>query len=161
MSLPGVLTDSRSFGGRKSRSRWKAELTCRWTLFPLTDAVWAMFYYTQLYICAFSFVSEVIRIGLMNSKHTSNEQPCGQMRNTRSWRNNIKPAGLLPTSRVRHSVSSPEAPLPVPMLDTSYNVTMLLEPCYGFAWITSFQVGLCLIYLQGTSFGSRTRPSCC
>jgi hypothetical protein len=28
-------------------------------LFPLTDAVWAMFYYTQLYICAFSFVSAV------------------------------------------------------------------------------------------------------
>jgi hypothetical protein len=32
----------------------------RWTLFPLTDAVWAMFYYTQLYICAFSFVSATI-----------------------------------------------------------------------------------------------------
>jgi hypothetical protein len=29
----------------------------RWTVFPLNDAVWAMFYYTQLYICAFSFVS--------------------------------------------------------------------------------------------------------
>jgi uncharacterized membrane protein len=26
--------------------------------FPLTDTVWAMFYYTQLYICAFSFVSD-------------------------------------------------------------------------------------------------------
>lgn len=30
----------------------------KWKLFPLTDTVWAMFYYTQLYICAFSFVSE-------------------------------------------------------------------------------------------------------
>lgn len=29
----------------------------KWKLFPLTDAVWAMFYYTQLYICSFSFVS--------------------------------------------------------------------------------------------------------
>jgi hypothetical protein len=29
----------------------------RWAVFPLTDAVWAMFYYVQLYICAFSFVS--------------------------------------------------------------------------------------------------------
>jgi hypothetical protein len=28
-----------------------------WTIFPLNDAVWTMFYYTQLYICAFSFVS--------------------------------------------------------------------------------------------------------
>lgn len=31
----------------------------KWNLFPLTDAVQAMFYYTQLYICAFSFVSGV------------------------------------------------------------------------------------------------------
>jgi len=161
MSSPGVLTDSRSSGGRKSRSPWKAGLTFRWTLFPLTDAVWAMFYYTQLYICAFSFVSEMFRIELNDSKHTSNEQPCEQMKNTRSSRNSIKPAGLLPTSRVHHSVYSPGALLPVPMLDTSYNVTMLLEPCYGSAWITSFQVGLCPIYLHGTSFGSHTRPSCC
>lgn len=29
----------------------------KWTLFPLTDTVWVMFYYIQLYICAFSFVS--------------------------------------------------------------------------------------------------------
>lgn len=29
----------------------------KWKVFPLTDAMWAMFYYTQLYICAFSFVS--------------------------------------------------------------------------------------------------------
>lgn len=26
----------------------------------MTDAVWAMFYYTQLYICAFSFVGVLV-----------------------------------------------------------------------------------------------------
>lgn len=32
----------------------------KWTLFPLTDTVWVMFYYIQLYICAFSFVSTLL-----------------------------------------------------------------------------------------------------
>lgn len=32
----------------------------KWKLFPLTDAVWAMYYYTQLYICSFSFVSFIL-----------------------------------------------------------------------------------------------------
>ncbi|WVW86321.1 hypothetical protein I302_108363 [Kwoniella bestiolae CBS 10118] len=31
----------------------------RWKMFPLTDIMWTMFYYTQLYICAFSFVSDL------------------------------------------------------------------------------------------------------
>ncbi|WVQ94853.1 hypothetical protein IAU59_001936 [Kwoniella sp. CBS 9459] len=35
--------------------------TKKWTLFPLTDAVWTMFYYVQLYICAFSFQAHVER----------------------------------------------------------------------------------------------------
>lgn len=43
---------ARSLDGFKMLWREK-----KWKLFPLTDAVWAMFYYTQLYICAFSFVS--------------------------------------------------------------------------------------------------------
>ncbi|ADV23934.1 specific RNA polymerase II transcription factor, putative [Cryptococcus gattii WM276] len=33
----------------------------KWTLFPLTDTVWVMFYYIQLYICAFSFQAHVER----------------------------------------------------------------------------------------------------
>jgi hypothetical protein len=129
-------------------------LTCRWTLFPLTDAVWAMFYYTQLYICAFSFVSEMIWIELMNSKHTLNEQPCEQMRNTRSSRNNIKPADQLPTYHVHPSVYFPEGPLLVPMLDISCSVTMLLGPYYESASITFSQAEHCLIYLRDTSCGS-------
>lgn len=36
----------------------------RWSVFPLTDAVWAMFYYTQLYICAFSFQAHVERASM-------------------------------------------------------------------------------------------------
>lgn len=36
----------------------------RWKLFPLTDAVWAMFYYAQLYICAFSFQAHVERAAM-------------------------------------------------------------------------------------------------
>lgn len=36
----------------------------KWKLFPLTDAVWAMFYYTQLYICAFSFQAHVERAAM-------------------------------------------------------------------------------------------------
>ncbi|OCF34202.1 specific RNA polymerase II transcription factor [Kwoniella heveanensis BCC8398] len=35
--------------------------TKKWTLFPLTDAMWTMFYYVQLYICAFSFQAHVER----------------------------------------------------------------------------------------------------
>ncbi len=42
---------SRSLDGFKIL--WQAK---KWQLFPLNDALWAMFYYTQLYICAFSFV---------------------------------------------------------------------------------------------------------
>ncbi|WVQ84547.1 hypothetical protein IAT38_006701 [Cryptococcus sp. DSM 104549] len=37
---------------------WKGK---KWTLFPLTDAVWVMFYYIQLFICAFSFQAHVER----------------------------------------------------------------------------------------------------
>ncbi|ODN73405.1 hypothetical protein L202_07931 [Cryptococcus amylolentus CBS 6039] len=33
----------------------------KWTLFPLTDTVWVMYYYIQLYICAFSFQAHVER----------------------------------------------------------------------------------------------------
>ncbi|OCF61630.1 hypothetical protein L486_01287 [Kwoniella mangroviensis CBS 10435] len=33
----------------------------RWKMFPLTDIMWTMFYYTQLYICAFSFQAHVER----------------------------------------------------------------------------------------------------
>ncbi|GFZ50946.1 hypothetical protein JCM24511_08704 [Saitozyma sp. JCM 24511] len=36
----------------------------KWTVFPLNDAVWAMFYYTQLYICAFSFQAHVERASI-------------------------------------------------------------------------------------------------
>ncbi|WWC91863.1 uncharacterized protein L201_006810 [Kwoniella dendrophila CBS 6074] len=33
----------------------------QWNLFPLTDMMWTVFYYTQLYICAFSFQAHVER----------------------------------------------------------------------------------------------------
>ncbi|BEI94648.1 uncharacterized protein CcaverHIS019_0702290 [Cutaneotrichosporon cavernicola] len=36
----------------------------KWSLFPLNDAVQAMFYYTQLYICAFSFQAHVERAAM-------------------------------------------------------------------------------------------------
>jgi hypothetical protein len=56
MSWHGLSTGLKRFGGRKSTlDADKAD--ARWSVYPLTDAVWAMFYYTQLYICAFSFVS--------------------------------------------------------------------------------------------------------
>ncbi|WWC64751.1 uncharacterized protein I303_107362 [Kwoniella dejecticola CBS 10117] len=33
----------------------------QWKMFPLTDIMWTFFYYTQLYICAFSFQAHVER----------------------------------------------------------------------------------------------------
>lgn len=32
----------------------------KWNVFPLNDVLWAMYFYTQLYLCAFSFVSASI-----------------------------------------------------------------------------------------------------
>lgn len=34
----------------------------KWNVFPLTDILWAGFYYTSLYICAFSFVGSSKRL---------------------------------------------------------------------------------------------------
>ncbi|ORX40516.1 hypothetical protein BD324DRAFT_574415 [Kockovaella imperatae] len=36
----------------------------RWRTFPLNDAVWAMFYYAQLYICSFSYQAHVERAAI-------------------------------------------------------------------------------------------------
>ena len=48
---------SRCCGDRNGNWQWVGTADGNsWTVFPLNDAVWAMFYYTQLYICAFSFV---------------------------------------------------------------------------------------------------------
>ncbi|WVO16705.1 hypothetical protein L204_104386 [Cryptococcus depauperatus] len=47
---------ARSLDGFKILWRHK-----KWRLFPLTDTVWVMFYYIQLYICAFSFQAHVER----------------------------------------------------------------------------------------------------
>lgn len=46
----------------------------KWTLFPLTDTVWVMFYYMQLYICAFSFVSTYLFTFLKCYQLTSLQQ---------------------------------------------------------------------------------------
>ncbi|WOO81900.1 Transcriptional activator ARO80 [Vanrija pseudolonga] len=45
----------------------------KWKLFPLTDAVWAMFYYTQLYICAFSFQAHVERASIRAEEEYNND----------------------------------------------------------------------------------------
>ncbi|KAK4689241.1 hypothetical protein P7C73_g879, partial [Tremellales sp. Uapishka_1] len=50
---------ARSLDGFKVLWRQK-----QWAVFPLTDAVWAMFYYVQLYICAFSFQAHVERASM-------------------------------------------------------------------------------------------------
>ncbi|WVR09565.1 hypothetical protein IAU60_006634 [Kwoniella sp. DSM 27419] len=47
---------ARSLDGFKLLWRHK-----KWTLFPLTDTMWTMYYYLQLYICAFSFQAHVER----------------------------------------------------------------------------------------------------
>jgi hypothetical protein len=133
----------------------------RWTLFPLTDAVWAMFYYTQLYICAFSFVSGSIRAPLIDSKHMWKERRCERMKSTRSSKNSIKQADRLPTYLDHHLACSPEEQLQVPTHATSCNATTPLGPCCEYAWTTSFPEVLSRIFLPGTSCGLPTPLLCC
>jgi len=161
MSWLEVSMDSRFSGGRKSTSRRKGQADVRWTLFPLTDAVWAMFYYTQLYICAFSFVSCPSRAPLTSSKHMSNERQCEPMKNTRCSKSSIKPADRPRTYLDRHSACSREAQLLVQTPAISCSATTLRGPFCGYVSTICFLVAPCLIFLRGTSYGSPMLLSSC